>query len=812
MPGKTKRASVSMAATGRPEADGQRFPRVGATTRLVLRYYSVSQMAHRFQVSSLGGAEAQLRSSSREGCWTTAKFHIPECGADGYLGFTVTGDSAYGTDRRYVRAADGVAEAWLVDGDPRVFEQPIPLPLNAVLRRGLKAYLPVTALPGTLGVELSEGRNAYAFDGAPPGTLEILTIRRGRDCVDLSTATDRAGCNTSGTMPAEHADTAFRDIDGFAAHGTYYFSFDAVEALFHVGTLLTDAEAFVLPRARTAYDAVGAAASPESVGFSSGRLADLDGFITSQVEAGACTVSLSIVKDGKLVKESAYGYSRKYDTPFIDGAYRPARPLPPEEWEATHTDTLFDLASNTKMYSTNFAVQQLVSRGALDLDRTLQSFPGWEKFTDAYSVYSGKWTIGGTGGITARQVGKDAVTIRDILRHEAGLIPDPEYPNRLAAGELYHQNTDPADRSGIIDAISKTPLMYAPRTTFAYSDVDYLILGLLVEQLSGQRIDSYFADQIAGPLQLRRTIYAPLDHGFSRTSIAATELNGNTRDGNVTFGTLPGGAPVPLRCHTLQGEVHDEKAFHTMGQVAGHAGLFSTAGDMAVLTQLMLNDGIYNGQQLFTAEVVDAFTRPHAVDPAVPGSATTGLGWRVNSTIESSYHFTGGPGRSTYGHQGWTGTLTVIDPVANMTISLLGSVRHSPVVSPPNGFAGTAFPLADLVSLTARIYGALGKSSNQYSPLAVIAPVQPVSIPSGRPIKDALDALPISTTVTTSTGQRHTAQLVWSVDSYQGGRPGTFAATARVSLPAPVIQPAEPVELALSTTLTVYPEVPGAGS
>ncbi|MDF2804791.1 MAG: penicillin binding protein, partial [Anaerocolumna sp.] len=369
------------------------------------------------------------------------------------------------------------------------------------------------------------------------------------------------------------------------------------------------------------------------------------------------------------------------------------------------------LASNTKMYATNYAIQKLVSEGKLNLDEKISSFPGWENYKDSYVIYTGDWTLGGKGKLPSTPVtGKETVTVRDLLHHSGGNIPDPQYPNRAVAGGLWYQNSDSANRSGIIDIICKTPLQYKPRTTIMYSDLDFMILGLLVEQITGMPLDKYVENEIYGKLGISHTVFNPLTKGFSKSEIAATELNGNTRDGNISFGTMDDGSPVNIRKYTLQGEVHDEKAWYSMGGVSGHAGLFSTTGDMAVLTQLMLNGGIYNGTQVFTKEVADQFTAPYSVSgtQSTLDSSTYGLGWRLASKTGSYWYFNWGPSRSTYGHQGWTGTLTIIDPVYNMTITMLTNLRHSPVDNPPNGFVGYEnYTIGDFGPITGLIYQAL---------------------------------------------------------------------------------------------------------
>lgn len=269
----------------------------------------------------------------------------------------------------------------------------------------------------------------------------------------------------------------------------------------------------------------------------------LAAYAEAQVDAGLPSVAIGIVLDGELVFNRAWGWALTHSTTEIDGVLRPAVPLPPEKRVLVSTETVYDLASNTKMFATNLALQRLVSERRLELDRP---FPGGGEFT-----------------------------VRDVLHHCAGLAPDPQYPNRTEAGELWYQSSDPSERSGIRDIIDRTPLIAPPRTRFAYSDVGYMLLGLLVEEIVGERLDRYLAHEIFDPLGLRSTAFRPLDAGIGVERIAATELNGNTRDGAVSFGTLGDGTEVPIRRHTLRGEVHDEKAFYSMDTRSLHSWIAS---------------------------------------------------------------------------------------------------------------------------------------------------------------------------------------------------------------------------------------------
>lgn len=244
--------------------------------------------------------------------------------------------------------------------------------------------------------------------------------------------------------------------------------------------------------------------------------------------------------------------------------------------------------------------------------------------------------------------------------------------------------------------IKKTPLEYQPGTKHIYSDVDYMILGFIIESVTGTPLDQYVENNIYKPLGLKHTVFNPIKKGFNPQQIAATELNGNTRDGVIAFPNI--------RTSTIWGEVHDEKAWYSMGGVSGHAGLFSDTSDMAVLMQVMLNEGGYRKVKLFDKEIVKLFTQCSAED------ATFGLGWRVNGNASMTPTFGVLASKETYGHTGWTGTLTAIDPVNHMAIVILGNRPHSPVANPtknPNVFVSGLLPAATYGWIVDQIYGAL---------------------------------------------------------------------------------------------------------
>ncbi|MDN3020075.1 penicillin binding protein PBP4B [Paenibacillus sp. BSR1-1] len=402
---------------------------------------------------------------------------------------------------------------------------------------------------------------------------------------------------------------------------------------------------------------------PEEAGFSSEKLKQVDERIQEDIDNGFPGAVLLIIKDGKLVKNTAYGYVKKYDglTPLSH----------PEKMKA---DTMFDLASNTKMYAANYALQKLVSEGKIDLDDRVQHYI--PEFKDESED---------------KIKGKDRLRLIDILHHSAGFPADPQYHHPAAAGTLYSQ-----DRVKTLKMLSKTPLKYEPGTKNIYSDVDYMLLGYIVEKVTGQLLDDYVENNIYKPLGLIHTLFNPLQKGFKQTDFAATELMGNTRDGVINFPNI--------RTDTLQGEVHDEKAFYSMDGISGHAGLFSNTDDLAVLLQVMLNGGGYGDVRVFEQQTIHTFVRPSATNP------TYGLGWRRNGNSSMAWMFGPHASETAVGHTGWTGTVTILDFEQNLGIALLTNKKHSSVIDPikdPNTFAGDGFKTGKYGSVVTGIYEAL---------------------------------------------------------------------------------------------------------
>jgi uncharacterized protein YbbC (DUF1343 family)/CubicO group peptidase (beta-lactamase class C family) len=305
---------------------------------------------------------------------------------------------------------------------------------------------------------------------------------------------------------------------------------------------------------------------------------------------------LLIGHKGQIVHCKAYGKRALLPTP-----------------EPMTVDTIFDLASLTKVVATTSSLMKLFEEGRFRLnDRVTQYLP---EFQD----------------------GKSDLTIRNLFTHFSGMPPD-----------LVLNPPWSGYRTGIHKAMIEKPNA-PPGAYFVYSDINFILLGELVHRLSGQMLSDYARAHIFLPLGMRETMFQPAAPLIPR--IAPTE-----RDG-------PHGAP-------LRGVVHDETSRY-MGGVAGHAGLFSTAGDLARFCEMMLRKGELDGTRLFSPLTLEKFTTPQS--PA-DQPILRGLGWDIDS------QFSGNRGElfpiGSYGHTGFTGTSIWIDPVSDTYVILLANSVH----------------------------------------------------------------------------------------------------------------------------------------
>ena len=421
----------------------------------------------------------------------------------------------------------------------------------------------------------------------------------------------------------------------------------------------------------------------EDVGLSEESFDLIDDIITSDINHGFSSASLAVIKDGKLVYQKAWGQVNSYNQ---DGTKI-------ENGIKVTNDTLYDLASNTKMFATAYAVQYLVDQGKLSLDDKIVDIIG-TKFVDKTIEIKFKSFGDDYPGLDKIKEWKSKLTVKDIMMHRAGFPDSGHYNNEYfdivkqelsndVKNVLYIEN---ANKEKTLSAICTTPLIYKPNTKTLYSDI---------EKVTNQDLNDFLADIYWKPMNLKNITYNPLLNGFKQENIAATELNGNTRDGLVSY---PG-----IRKDTIQGQVHDEAAYYLMEGVSGHAGLFASATDLAKLASVMLTGG-YDNNKFFTKN-----TRDYFISPQYLSNVQYGIGWWREADDKRVWYFGTQSPESTVGHQGWTGTLTMIDFENNMVVVFLTNSVNTPLadnssLETANSFNGIYYTTSTLGFVPQIIY------------------------------------------------------------------------------------------------------------
>ena len=361
-----------------------------------------------------------------------------------------------------------------------------------------------------------------------------------------------------------------------------------------------------LKRDRIAYRLTPA--DPKSVGMDPAGLARVDSIIEAAIaDRAAPGAALAVGRHGRLVRLSAYGE--------LD--YRPGF--------ATVTDSaLFDLASLTKVVATTTAAMILVQDGLLELDAPVARYlPEWDG-----------------------AAGKEPVTVRNLLAHNAGLPPFKPFWR------------DTRGRGGYLRSIGALPLEYKPGTQSVYSDIGLITTAFIVERITGRAIDDFLRERLFQPLGLRETMYNPVGP-------PSGPPNSGLRYDSTMFSRIaPTEIDTVFRKQHVHGFVHDENAF-AIGGVAGHAGLFSSARDLAAFAQMLLNGGFYNGRRILAPEVIDMFRKRQN------DYSTRALGWDTPGTcsdaVSSGNYFT----LNSIGHTGFTGTSIWIDFERDVFVVLL---------------------------------------------------------------------------------------------------------------------------------------------
>jgi CubicO group peptidase (beta-lactamase class C family) len=278
-------------------------------------------------------------------------------------------------------------------------------------------------------------------------------------------------------------------------------------------------------------------------------------------------------------------------------------------------DSIYDIASLTKPIVATTSAMMLVEQLRLDLDVPVENYIA-DFAAAAKSDPDPRW--------------RARVTVRMLLRHDSGLPAHRDFYKKAKGHDA------------VLSSVLDEPMVNEPGTQKEYSDLGFILLGEIIERLTGESLDSFAAREIFRPLGMDHSMFNP--PRSLRHDIAPTEMD------------------AAYRKKLVWGEVHDENA-SAMGGIAGHAGLFSTAGDVAVFAQMVLNGGIYAHQRLLSRATIAQFTSKVAI-----GKSAGATGWDVPTESSSSGRYFSS---KSFGHTGFTGTALWIDPEKDLFVVLL---------------------------------------------------------------------------------------------------------------------------------------------
>ena len=333
----------------------------------------------------------------------------------------------------------------------------------------------------------------------------------------------------------------------------------------------------------------------DNVNSSINKFAAVDSIINTSISDSAFPGAVLLIqKNGKIIHEKAYGY---YTYDSASGR--------------VSVNTMFDLASLTKVTATTTAAMICYDRGLFKLDDKV------DKYLTHFGVN-----------------GKGSVTIRNLLVHDSGLRPD--IPSYKAFDSVKNKE------QGVMNEIFNDTLVYPTGSKMVYSDLNFILMGKIIEKVTGKSLDKFCEENIFKPLGMNSTMFNPPDSLVYR--IAPTEYDNYWRH------------------RQIRGTVHDETS-QLLGGVAGHAGLFSTAGDLAKLLQMLLQKGVYNGKRYIKESTVEMFVKKQS------DLSSRALGWDTKS---SEYSSAGNLFSDiSYGHTGFTGTSVWTDPTRNLIVVFL---------------------------------------------------------------------------------------------------------------------------------------------
>jgi uncharacterized protein YbbC (DUF1343 family)/CubicO group peptidase (beta-lactamase class C family) len=428
-------------------------------------------------------------------------------------------------------------------------------------------------------------------------------------------------------------------------------------------------------------------AAPSAVGMSPTQLTYIDQIVEAEIAKKQLPGAVVLVgRQGKIVWRRAYGN----------------RALEPQP-EPMTVDTIFDLASLTKIVATATSVMILVERGLVRLG-------------DPVSRYIPEFA----------ESGKRAITVEHLLVHRSGLIADNDIKDYEHGPEKAMEN------------IWRLAPLNEAGAKFIYSDVNFIVLAELVKRVSGKPVDQFALENIYQPLGMKDTGYKPLERlgAQVQSRIAPTEQRGGPDQNRNREGAAKEGEVVAKDAeHWMRGEVHDPRSY-LLGGVAGHAGLFSTADDLAIYCQMILNGGDYQGRRILSPMGVQRMTEARPSAGNASDSNVRGLGWDIYSGFSANRGDLLPIG--SFGHTGFTGTGLWLDPASETFVVFLSNRVH-PKLDPkkPADVSSLRGRVASVVASAITLAPFSGKGTNrpndgpltgrQFDKLVPLASASPLS-------------------------------------------------------------------------------------
>jgi CubicO group peptidase (beta-lactamase class C family) len=348
---------------------------------------------------------------------------------------------------------------------------------------------------------------------------------------------------------------------------------------------------------------------------------EIDSILQSQVDLDKIPGAVILIKkDNRIVCRHAYGYAQKYD-------YNHELLNPPEKMTVNH---MFDIASLTKVIGTTTSIMLLADRGQINIEDPVC------KYIKAFDTPD-----------------KKEITIRNLLTHTAGLY------------EWYPMYYLASSKQECFRLIGELPLMFPVGEQRRYSDLGFVLLGEIIEEVSGMPLDQYMKENIFQALGMKNTIFNPLTSGKYKRIVATSA--GNPYEKRMVYDSTLGFKVKEInpakwnnwRNHILKGEVNDGNAWYANGGISGAAGLFSTVDDLQKLVDMLLHKGMAGSKQFISAKTIRIFLTKDKFN--------NGLGWMMDP--DNSFMKKAPEG--SFGHTGFTGTSIAVIPQYKTSIILL---------------------------------------------------------------------------------------------------------------------------------------------